>query len=33
MKLYDWCINNGIYGNTLLNEWTGIECGKDNIAK
>lgn len=31
MKLYDWCINNGIYGNTLLNEWTGIECGKDSI--
>ena len=30
-SLYDWCQENGEYGQYILNNWTGIEVDKDNL--
>lgn len=31
-SLYDWCMNNGDYGKSIIEEWTGIEVDKNNTS-
>lgn len=33
ISLYDWCLKNGDFGNSIIDEWTGIEVDKKDTAK